>query len=120
MTARNALTVVGIALLLAIIALACWEVWLRGRGAEPHLRVTEERWALARHRLESDTSPNAVALLGASRTRSGISHQMLQDELGATAVQTWAMFAQQSVVWLRRRFTSTNDLWNRAPTTNGR
>jgi hypothetical protein len=77
--------------LIALLALACWEVWLRVQGAEPHLRVTKERWALARERLEHDTSPNAIALLGASRTRSGFSHAMLRQDLGATAIHNLAI-----------------------------
>ena len=80
-----------IGLFAALLALACWEVWLRAQGAEPHLRVTKERWALAREQLESDTSPSAIALLGASRTRSGFSHAMLRQELGATAVHNLAI-----------------------------
>ena len=78
-------------LVIALLALACWEVWLRSNGAEPHLRVTKERWALARDRLEADTSPNAIALLGASRTRSGLSHRMLREELGVPAVHNLAI-----------------------------
>lgn len=80
-----------IGLLAAVLVLVCWEFWLRAQGAEPHLRVTKERWALARDRLEHDTSPNAIALLGASRTRSGLSHTMLREDLGATAVHNLAI-----------------------------
>ena len=80
-----------IGLLAALLALACWEAWLRVQGAEPHLRVTPERWALARERLEQDASPDAIAILGASRARSGLSHAMLRDELGAAAVHNLAI-----------------------------
>ena len=68
-----------IAVVFTFVLLVAFEMVLRASGAQPNFRDNQSRWSAIRDAAGKDTSSNAIALLGASRIRAGISLDTLRD-----------------------------------------
>lgn len=67
------------ALVCTLIVLTGYEWALRSAGLEPNFRENQARWSAVRDAAGKDRSVNAIALLGASRIRSSVSLNELED-----------------------------------------
>jgi hypothetical protein len=71
-----------VSLLLALLALAAWELVWRSQGFQPSLADDGRLWAAARERA-STRDPGAVALLGSSLIQAAVDLEVLAEEAGA-------------------------------------
>jgi hypothetical protein len=75
-----------VALLLAVVAVAAWELYWRSEGYEPNIDDNKALWSVQRHRL-TNLSPENTVLIGSSRTLFDIQLDQWENETGKRPIQ---------------------------------